>query len=58
MNSNAPAVVAAEAEQESQQESQQESNNNSMNPIVKPLDLTEQCHHYQKASEVPWDIQK
>jgi hypothetical protein len=33
-------------------------NNDSLDSTMKPLDLTEQCHHYQHVSEVPWDIQK
>ncbi len=36
----------------------EESNIDDMETPLKPLDLTEQCHHYQHVSEVPWDIHK
>jgi len=39
-------------------ETPEEVNNDNLGPAIKPLDLTEQCHHYQHVSEVPWDIQK
>jgi hypothetical protein len=50
MSSNAPTGVTGEIPEETIHDS--------MGPIMKPLDLTKQCHHYQHVSEVPWDIQK
>jgi hypothetical protein len=26
--------------------------------VAEPFPLTDQCHHYEQVSEVPWDIQK
>ena len=39
-------------------ETLEESNNDHLDPTMQLLELTEQCHHYQHVSEVPWDIQK